>query len=111
MMLPVAAHNLLESINLLATSSNNFSEQCIVGLTATENGPLMVERGLMLGTALAPAVGYDKAAAIAKKAAETGSTIREIAQAETSLSSSELDRILNPEEMTEPGLGSGVGGG
>ena len=111
MMLPIAAHNLLESINLLATASTNFSEQCIVGLTATENGPLMVERGLMLGTALAPAVGYDKAAGIAKKAAETGSTIRAIAEAETSLSSSELDRILNPEKMTEPGLGSGTGGG
>ena len=71
----------------------------------------MVEKGLMLGTALTPAIGYDAAATIAKEAAATGSTIREMAKLKTSLSDAELDNLLNPAAMTEPGLGSGVGGG
>src|SRR3970282_1358228 len=79
MMMPVAAHNLLEAVELLAAAGDNFSEQCISGLKATEKGPAMVERGLMLATALAPAVGYDAAAAIAKEASKTGRTIREVA--------------------------------
>ncbi len=63
----------------------------------------MVERGLMLGTALAPAVGYDAAAGIAKEAAKTGRTIREVARERTELAEEELDRLLDPEKMTEPG--------
>jgi fumarate hydratase class II len=106
MMMPVAAHNLLESIALLAASANNFATQCVEGITATEQGPAMVERGLMLGTALAPAVGYDKAAEIAKEAAKTGRTIREVAREKTDLSDGELDALLDAEKMTEPGLGS-----
>jgi fumarate hydratase class II len=111
MMMPVAAHNILESIDLLAASAANFSEQCVKGLRATEHGPAMVERGLMLATALAPAVGYDQAAAIAKEAAKTGRTIREVAREQTQLSESELDTLLDPAKMTEPGLGGGPAGG
>ncbi len=111
MMMPVAAHNLLESIDLLASSADNFADQCVKGLKATEVGPKMVERGLMLGTALAPAIGYDKAAEIAKEAAASGATIREMAQKRTKLSAQELDALLDPEKMTEPGLGSGPAGG
>ena len=111
MMMPVAAHNLLESIDLLAASADNFAEQCVKGLEATETGPQMVERGLMLGTALAPAIGYDAAAAIAKEASASGATIRETALQRTELSSEELDTLLNPEKMTEPGLGGGPAGG
>ena len=111
MMMPVAAHNLLESIDLLAASADNFADQCVKGLVATETGPQMVERGLMLGTALAPAIGYDAAAAIAKEAAASGGTIRETALERTELSSEELDTLLNPEKMTEPGLGGGRAGG
>ncbi len=111
LMIPVAAHNLLQSIELLAASSENFAEQCVDGLKATETGPRMVERGLMLGTALAPAIGYDRAAEIAKEAAATGATIREVALEKTELSAEELDRLLDPEKMTEPGLGKGGGGG
>ena len=65
----------------------------------------------MLGTALAPAIGYDKAAGIAKQAAKDGRTIREVALEETGLSDAELDQLLKPERMTEPGLGGGGGGG
>ena len=111
MMFPVAAHNLLESIALLATSASNFAEQCVKGITATERGPESVEKGLMLGTALSPAIGYDKAAGIAKAAAASGQTIREVAREQTELTEEDLDRLLQPEKMTEPGLGSGAGGG
>jgi fumarate hydratase class II len=103
MMMPVACYNLLDSISLLAASARNFADQCVSGLAATEHGPAMVERGLMLGTALAPTVGYDAAAAIAKEAAKTGRTIREVARERTELSEEELDTLLNPEKMTEPG--------
>ena len=71
----------------------------------------MVERGLMLGTALAPALGYDKAAQIAKEAAASGSTIRETALARTELSADDLDALLDPVKMTRPGLGGGPSGG
>ncbi len=111
MMMPVAAHNLLESIDLLAASADNFADQCVKGLEATETGPQMVERGLMLGTALAPAIGYDAAAAIAKEASASGGTIRETALERTELTSEQLDTLLNPEKMTEPGLGGGPSGG
>ena len=103
-MMPVAAYNLLQSISLLANSARNFADQCVNGLIATDTGPALVEKGLMLGTALTPAVGYDKAAEIAKKAASTGSTIREIAKELTSLTDEELDSLLEPAKMTEPGL-------
>ena len=110
-MMPVAAHNILQSISLLATSANNFAEQCVTGIEATSVGPEMLEKGLMLGTGLAPEIGYDAAAAIAKEAAATGKTIREVAKEKTSLSDADLDRLLDPQAMTEPGLGTGGGGG
>ena len=110
-MMPVAAYNLLQSIALLASSADNFSSQCVKGLQATETGPRMLENGLMLGTALSPAIGYDKAAEIAKEAAAMGSTIREVTRQRTSLTEAQLDELLEPEKMTEPGLGGGPAGG
>ena len=64
----------------------------------------MVEKGLMLGTALSPKIGYDAAAQIAKEAYKTGSTIRETAKLKTQLTDEELDQLLEPTIMTEPGL-------
>jgi fumarate hydratase class II len=110
-MMPVAAHNVLESISLLAASANNFAEQCVMGIEATDVGPDMLEKGLMLGTGLAPEIGYDAAAAIAKEAAATGKTIREVAKEKSDLSDADLDRLLDAGAMTEPGLGLGGGGG
>jgi fumarate hydratase, class II len=110
-MLPVAAYNLLQSISILATSAGNFAEQCIDGLKATDQGPAMVERGLAIGTSLAPIIGYDAAADIAKEAAKSGRTIREVATEMTDLSADELDTILDPSTMTEPGATSGPSGG
>jgi fumarate hydratase class II len=109
-MLPVVAYNLLQSIHLLAASARNFARQCVTGLQATERGPEMVEKGLMLATALAPAIGYEQAAEIAKQAAATDRTIREVARERTSLSPEELDHLLDPEAMTEPGAVTGGGG-
>jgi fumarate hydratase, class II len=110
-MMPVAAYNILQSMSLLAASAQNFAEQCVKGIQATEVGPQMVERGLMLGTALSPAIGYDAAAAIAKEAAASGKTIREVAKLKTNLSEEQLDQLLNPEEMTKPSLEIRSGGG
>ena len=110
-MMPVAAYNLLQSISLLAASADNFNQQCVKGIQATDTGPSMLEKGLMLGTALSPAIGYDKAAEIAKEAAATGSTIRKVAKTATSLTDEELDDLLDPVKMTEPGVGGGPAGG
>jgi fumarate hydratase class II len=107
-MMPVAAYNLLQSIELLAKASENFARQCIDGLKATERGPEMVEKGLAICTGLAPRIGYDAAAEISKEAFRTGRTIREVARERTNLSDAELDELLDPVAMTEPGLGSGV---
>ena len=71
-MMPVAAHNLLESINLLASASENLARQCVNGLVATSKGPDMVMQGLAICTALAPIIVYDAAAGIAQDAAESG---------------------------------------
>jgi fumarate hydratase class II len=110
-MMPVIAHNLVESIDLLAAGSRNFARQCVGGLQATEHGPRTVERGLAICTALAPEIGYDAAAAIAKEAYRTGETVRDVARRRTGLSDAELDRILDPEAMVKPGLtGAPMGG-
>jgi fumarate hydratase class II len=109
-MLPVTASAMLESIDLLAAAASNFSARCIEGLTATDRGPQLVEQGLMLATALAPVIGYDEAAKLAKEAFKSGRTIRELAL-ERGLDADELDRLLDPASMTEPGLGGGPAGG
>jgi fumarate hydratase class II len=109
-MLPVTADALLESITLLAAATENLSARCVEGLTATERGPALVEQGLMLATALAPVIGYDDAAALAKSALKSGRTIRELA-IERGMDPTEVDRLLDPAAMTEPGLGGGPAGG
>ena len=101
-MMPVAAHNILESIELLATSAKNLARQCINGLTATDKGPEMVMEGLAICTALAPIIGYDAAAAIAHEASQNGETIKEVALRVSDLTSDQLDEILDPLSMTEP---------
>jgi fumarate hydratase, class II len=109
-MMPVAAYAVLQSVSLLATSSRNLAAQCVDGITATDNGPALVERGLMLCTALVPRIGYDAAAAIAKEAYASGRTVREVARARSGLSDAELDALLDPAAMTEPGRGVAAGG-
>jgi fumarate hydratase class II len=108
---PVALYNLHQSASLLAASTKNFDIQCLQGITATERGPAMVEQGLMMATGLTPALGYDRATAIAKAAAAQGVTIRELAKAEAGLTDAQLDILLDPARMTAPGIVEGGGGG
>jgi len=109
-MLPITAVALLESIDLLAAAARNFADRCVAGIVATDRGPALVEQGLMLATALAPEIGYDAAAALAKEAFKTGRTIRDLA-AERGIAADRLDELLDPAAMTEPGLGGGPAGG
>jgi len=100
-MLPLIAYNLLQSIELLANAADNLTDQCVNGIQATERGPDLVEKGLMLATALAPEIGYDRAAEISKEAYKTGRTIREVAREKTDLSEEELENLLDARKMTE----------
>ena len=102
MSMPLAAALLHESITLLAAACTNFAKNCVDGITATERGPALVESGLMLATALAPVIGYDAAAAIAKEAANNGNTIREVAKLRTTLTDAQLHDLLNPTKMVDP---------
>jgi fumarate hydratase class II len=112
LMMPIIAYDLLQSISLLAHASANLAKQCVDGLKATAKGPEMVERGLAMCTSLAPIIGYDAAASLAKEAAKTGKTIREVAREQTKLSEAELDKILDPSLMCEPSADRvGAGGG
>ena len=101
-MMPVAAHNLLQSIDILSTASSNFANQCIDGLKSTNKGPEMVESGLAIVTTLVPHIGYDASADIAHKAQEEGKTVLEVALSETNLDEERLREILDPEGLTEP---------
>ena len=109
-MMPVAAASILESIRLLANGARNFADRCVAGLRATERGPQLVELGLMLATALAPVIGYDAAAKLAKEAFASGRTIRELAL-ERGIAADQLDELLDPLAMTRPGLEGGPAGG
>ncbi|MBU0988278.1 MAG: aspartate ammonia-lyase, partial [Proteobacteria bacterium] len=94
-MLPVIAYNLLQSISVLASASEVFAQKCLSGVTANRKVcAATVEQSLALATGLVPHIGYDRAAAIAKKAHETGKTIREIALQENILPEDILDRLL-----------------
>ncbi|MBW1841820.1 MAG: class II fumarate hydratase [Deltaproteobacteria bacterium] len=94
-MLPVIAYNLLQSIDLIASAAETFSEKCISGITANpEKCASFIEKSLALATYLVPHVGYDRATSIAAKAHETGKTIREIVLEEKILPEDELNKIL-----------------
>jgi fumarate hydratase class II len=104
-MMPVIAHNVLESIRLLASSAANLSDKCVSGIEANEERCReMIEKSLAMCTALAPEIGYDAAAAIAKESYKTGKTVREIAEAKKILSPKRLKEILDPIRMTKPGI-------
>jgi fumarate hydratase class II len=104
-MLPVMARNLLESIELLASAAENFSARCVEGLTADEERcRISIEQSLAMCTALAPEIGYDAAADIAKEAYRTGETVRAVAKRRGVLSEQRLTELLDPWRMTEPGL-------
>ena len=102
-MMPVMAHNLLQSIDLLATSSENFASRCIEGIEADEERcRTLIEQSLAMCTALAPEIGYDAAAALAKEAYRTGKTVREVGMARNVLPKERLAQLLDPARMTKP---------
>ncbi len=105
LMMPVMAHNILESIRLLAASATNLTERCILGIQANkERCNELVEKSLAMCTALAPEIGYDAAASIAEEAYKTGQTVRQIATAKKILPPKRLREILDPLRMTKPGI-------
>jgi fumarate hydratase class II len=111
-MLPVMAYNLLQSIEMLATASDNFATRCIEGIQANEERCRdSIEQSLAMCTALAPEIGYDAAAQISKEAYKTGKTVREVAMRKQVLNEKRLNELLNPLRMTEPGGPVGSAGG
>ena len=103
---PMLIHNFLQSVRLLADGCASFEEHCARGIQANEARiNELVERSLMLVTALAPHIGYDRAAEIAKKAHREGSTLRDAALALGYVSAEDFERWVRPEAMTRPGTG------
>jgi fumarate hydratase class II len=104
-MMPVIAYDLLQSITILANVSRLLAERCVEGIEASqERVQEMVERSLAMCTALAPRIGYDAAAKIAKEAFASGRTVREVAREAGVLPEEELDQLLDPRRMTEGGI-------
>ncbi|MGH8937397.1 MAG: class II fumarate hydratase [Acidimicrobiia bacterium] len=104
-MMPVLAHNLVQSAELLAAAAEVFREKTIVGLEADEDrARQLVERNISIVTALAPAIGYDQSAEIAKEAFRSGRGVREVALEMGVLGPEQLDKILDLYRMTEGGV-------
>jgi fumarate hydratase class II len=100
---PVMAYNFLQSVRLMADAANSFTDNCVVGIEPRiDNIKAGVARSLMLVTALAPKVGYDNAAKIAKAAHKNGTTLREEALKTGLVTAEEFDRIVRPEDMIHP---------
>ena len=100
---PVIAHALLQSIALLTDAANSFTDNCIAGIRPdTSRIAELVEKSLMLVTALAPRIGYDKAATIAKAAHSNGTTLRQEAVRLGYVSEAEFDRLVRPDTMVSP---------
>jgi fumarate hydratase class II len=101
---PVLAHCMLQSIQLMADVARSFTEHCIVGIRADEKRiDELMQRSLMLVTALAPKIGYDNAAKVAKTAHARGTTLKEEAVRLGLVSAAEFDRLVKPDKMTHPG--------
>lgn len=101
---PVMAYNFLQSVQLLGDAALSFTDNCVVGISAREDNIRQgVERSLMLVTALAPVIGYDAAAKIAKTAHKNGTTLKEEALATGLVTEAQYDEVVRPEKMVGPG--------
>jgi fumarate hydratase class II len=101
---PVMAHAMMQSIGLLADVARSFTEHCVVGIRADEKRIAeLMQRSLMLVTALAPKIGYDNAAKIAKAAHANGTTLKQEAVRLELVTEAEFDRLVRPDKMTHPG--------
>ena len=111
-MLPMIAHNLLQSIELLTTMSRVLADKAIAGFTVnTERIAELVDMNPIMVTALNPIIGYEMGAKIAKQAYAEGRRVKDVAAELTELSAEELDRLLDPAELAEPGIKGGASGG
>jgi fumarate hydratase class II len=111
-MLPVIAQNLLQSITLLATSSCALADKAVAGLTPNRaQMDDLLEKNAILATALAPHIGYDKAAAVTKQAMAEGKAIRQVAREQKLLPEDQLNAALDIRAMTQGGIHGGGGGG
>ena len=100
---PVMAFNMLQSIQILGDSAKAFTDKCVVGITAnTDRIDELLNRSLMLVTALAPTIGYDNATKVAKTAHKNGTTLREEAVALGFVSEAEFDKVVIPKLMIKP---------
>ncbi|MDP2471849.1 MAG: class II fumarate hydratase [Candidatus Palauibacterales bacterium] len=105
-MIPVMIHNLLESIEILTTGCRTFADRCVSGITANvERCMRYAETTGSLSTALAPVIGYDKAAEVAKKSLKEEKTLREVVREMSLMSDDELERIIDFAKMTAPNVG------
>jgi len=104
-MMPVMAHNLLESIALLSTAAATFATRCIDGIEVNDGRPLeLLEKNAIIVTALNPHIGYDNGAKIAKEAVKTGRSVRELVLEAGLMTEAELDAALDLKRMTEGGV-------
>ena len=112
-MMPVMAYNILQSIHLLSRAATVFADRCVNGIEANrERCEALVEQSLAMCTSLAPLIGYDKAADVAKESFKTGKTVRQVALEKKLLSEAELKKAMDARRMTEPQadvIGSGGG--
>ena len=101
---PLLAYCMMHSIQLLADVTRSFTEHCVEGIRADEKRIRdLMERSLMLVTALAPRIGYDNAAKVAKSAHARGTTLKQEAVRLGFVSADEFDRLVQPDKMTQPG--------
>jgi aspartate ammonia-lyase len=107
-MMPLIAHEVLESLSILTTGCRQFARECVIGIEAdTERAAWLLEQSSAMATPLAPYIGYALAADIAKEAVKTGKTIRQLVVEKGVFTQEEVDAILDPHELTEPGIAGG----
>ena len=100
---PLIIHNILQSINIMADSSNSFAKYCVKGLRANKKRiKSLLDNSLMLVTALSPKIGYDNAAKVAKNALKNGTTLKEEALKTGLMNENEFDKIVDPKKMVKP---------
>jgi aspartate ammonia-lyase len=107
-MMPLIAHEVLESLSILSTGTRQFARECVAGIEAdVERSAWLLEQSSAMATPLAPYIGYALAADIAKEAVATGKTIRQLVVERGVFTEDEVNQILDPHELTEPGVAGG----
>ena len=107
-MMPIMAHEVLESLTILTTGCRQFARECVAGIEAdVERSAWLLEQSSAMATPLAPYIGYALAADIAKEAVATGKTIRQLVVERGVFTEDEVNQILDPHELTEPGIAGG----